>query len=272
MVRRAERPRGDQALAREQQARDAPDRGDLDGLVERQGWQDRRQPPGQHRLPGAGRPEHQQVVPAGGGDLERSLGVGVAAHVREVGSIAREGGIDGGRRGRGDLALAVQVLDRVVQAAEGHRVHRVHGGGLGGAGGGHEQGPEPVGPAVECHRQHTSHRAQGAVEGQLAERHRPLEPPGLDDVGSGEDAEGHRQVEGGALLAKVGWREADRDAVDRELEAGVAYRGADPVPALADRGVRQADGGERGQARGHVHLDGHRPGLDPDEARAAHPG
>ena len=53
-------------------------------------------PLGQHRLAGPGRADHEQVVPARGGDLERQPGQRLAADVGEVGRWRRLG--DAGRR------------------------------------------------------------------------------------------------------------------------------------------------------------------------------
>src|SRR5258707_1183548 len=46
--------------------------------------QDGRQPRGQHRLAGAGRADHEQIVAPGGGDFERALGALLALDVLEV--------------------------------------------------------------------------------------------------------------------------------------------------------------------------------------------
>ena len=43
-----------------------------------------REPRREHRLAGAGRPDHEQVVAAGGGDFERPLGAFLALDVGEV--------------------------------------------------------------------------------------------------------------------------------------------------------------------------------------------
>ena len=83
MMRRAERP-----LVGERAAFDlAGDRGDhrhFQQFGRRQRRQDRRQPRRQHRLAGAGRADHQQVMAAGGGDFERALGALLALDVGEV--------------------------------------------------------------------------------------------------------------------------------------------------------------------------------------------
>ena len=83
MMRRAERP-----LIGERAAFDlAGDRGDhrdFEQLGRRQRRQDGRQPRRQHRFAGAGRPDHQQIVAAGGGDFERALGAFLALDVGEI--------------------------------------------------------------------------------------------------------------------------------------------------------------------------------------------
>ena len=76
---RHERPPG------REQPRDGVDARDLERLVRREPRQDPRQAPREHRLPRAGRPGEEQVVTAGGGDLERPPRPLLAAHVREVG-------------------------------------------------------------------------------------------------------------------------------------------------------------------------------------------
>ncbi len=43
----------------------------------------------EHRLADTGRPDHQQVVPARGGELERTPRERLAAHVGEIGRVGR---------------------------------------------------------------------------------------------------------------------------------------------------------------------------------------
>ena len=82
VVRGAERALGGEPPASD--AGRAVDLGDLERLLEAGRRQDSGQPPGEHGLARAGRPDHQQVVAAGGGDLERALGVLLPAHVGQV--------------------------------------------------------------------------------------------------------------------------------------------------------------------------------------------
>ena len=50
-------------------------------------------------------------------------------------------------------------------------------------------------------------------------------------------------------------RQIDGDPLRRQGETHRGEGGADPLPALADRLVRQPDDGERGQAAAHLYLD-----------------
>src|SRR5438093_893713 len=61
MVRRAERPLAHEPMPCGEQARHAPYRGDLDRLLEGEGWQDAPEPAREHRLARARRAQHQQI-------------------------------------------------------------------------------------------------------------------------------------------------------------------------------------------------------------------
>ena len=56
-----------------------------------------------------------------------------------------------------------------------------------------------------------------------------------------------------------------------ELEAGILDRRPDPLATFADRGVGQVDNMKLGQCGAHVHLDGHRAGLDATRSRRGYP-
>ena len=65
------------------------DHGNLQRLARIQRRQQAGQALRQHRLARAGRADHQQIVSAGGGDLQRALGAFLALHVAQVGRGAR---------------------------------------------------------------------------------------------------------------------------------------------------------------------------------------
>ncbi len=84
VVWRAERPRGEQARPCGQRSGHRMDRRAFQRFLERERRQNARQPPGQHRLPGAGRAGQEQVVTAGGRDFERTPGKQLPTDVREI--------------------------------------------------------------------------------------------------------------------------------------------------------------------------------------------
>jgi hypothetical protein len=57
---------------------------DLHGVLVIKVGQDARHPFGEHRLSRAGRPDHHQVMRAGGSDLQGEPGLGLACNIRQV--------------------------------------------------------------------------------------------------------------------------------------------------------------------------------------------
>src|SRR5438874_1782710 len=83
-MRSPERPDPVDRPALGQLTEQAPDLSHLERLVQLERRQNARQAPGEHRLAGAGRPAHQDVVPAGRGDLERTPCLLLAVDLAEV--------------------------------------------------------------------------------------------------------------------------------------------------------------------------------------------
>ena len=84
VMRRQKRPVAEQPATGGHQAGDRVDGRRFQGFVERRRGQDARQALGHHRLPGAGRPDEQIVMPARRGNLERPLGQQLAVDVEEI--------------------------------------------------------------------------------------------------------------------------------------------------------------------------------------------
>ena len=171
----------------------------------------------------------------------------MAPHVREVeiGAASAPGPGACRRTLRRDLALPVQVLERIVKRAERDDRDAGDHGGLLGIARGHEQAPHPAPAAVERHRQHAADGLNPPVEGELAQDHRVVDQLPLEDAGGAKDAERHRQVEGRADLAYLGRRQVDGDPLRREVEPNVADGGAHAVAALAHGWIRKPDRRER---------------------------
>ncbi len=132
-MRRAERALAQQCAARRQQAGHRVHRGDVERLIEGERREHAGQAAGEHRLAGPGRADEQEVVAAGGGDLERTARCDLPAHVGEVWRGRERHGrrIGGGARCRPPGAIAAQALHRLAQRVDGHDAHAANHGGLG---------------------------------------------------------------------------------------------------------------------------------------------
>ena len=217
----------------------------------------------QHRLAGAGRPDHEQAQLARGRDFEGTLGRGLTldiAQVRQRGCGAARhglrleqaagiGGIAGQERAHDieqmPCATHLQTADERGFLGAGHRQHQharaaVRGGAT----------------QRQADRQGAMHRPQLAAERELAGELEAFEARRVDLSGCGQDAEGDRQVEATRFLRQVRRCEADGDAlVVRELEAARLQGGAHALARLLHLGVGEAHQGEARQAVGEMDLD-----------------
>ena len=103
VVGRAEGAAGQQGVCRIRQPGHRPDAGGLQGLPGGQVRQNGGQPFGQHGLAGTGRADEQQVMSAGGSDLQRPFYVLLPHHVPQVRQrrlFRRRDPWSGGRNGR----------------------------------------------------------------------------------------------------------------------------------------------------------------------------
>src|SRR5216683_6459888 len=80
----AERSRPVERPSRQQVSKQASELRHLEGLAQVQGRQDPGEAASQHRLARAGRAAQQEVMPAGGGDLDRATRLLLAVDFREV--------------------------------------------------------------------------------------------------------------------------------------------------------------------------------------------
>src|SRR5690606_19344128 len=117
-----ERRAAQQAAAGVEGAGDGVDGGHLERVAVVEVRQETGEPGGQHGLAGTGRADHEEVVPAGGGDLEGEAGVRLSDDVGEVRGGGPWRGRWGVRRlggGRGDVgAVLAGELGEVVHPAD----------------------------------------------------------------------------------------------------------------------------------------------------------
>ena len=257
MVRRAERPRPADPPAGEI-AGEAADHADFQHLRRLERRQNRWQPPRQHRLAGAGRPDHQQIVPARGGDFERALGGLLAFDVLEVRHLCIPR-IRGGLRPPETLQ-SLEVVDELEQVLRGEDAHV--GGGPRGFGAAARRADQPFAERVGADRGGQRARDGGdrAVERQFAQHAETLDGVAGDGARRRHQPERDRKIVMAAFLGEVGGSEIDGDALRRQRQADGVQRAAHPLAAFRHGLVGEADNGEVRQpwADLHLHVDGAR--------------
>jgi hypothetical protein len=242
------------------------------GIVHRR--QQTGQPLREHRFAGAGRADHQQTMAAGRGDLQRALGVGLAAHVGQVGHRCRgdqRGPAGLGTRQRPGLVAGLQRGHHVEQVCG--REHRHVGGerSLARTGfGQHERARAVFARHGQRQRERATHGAQRTGQTQFTRELVGRKARRVDLPVGREDAQGDGQVEAAGVFRQLGGREVDGDAlVRRKRQPALRECGAHALARLFDLRVGQADEREARQAVGQMHFHLHRRRGHPVQ-RATH--
>jgi hypothetical protein len=259
MVRGAERPAVGERAAIDL-AGDRGDHRDFEQFLGRERRQDGRKSRRQHRLARAGRADHQQVVAAGGGDLESALGAFLTLDVLEVDQCAVE--LADLRLRAGEHLRAADVIGELDQRGSGNDLHlRARPGGLGAAGG---RADEAFAARIGANRrrQYARDRGDRAVEPELAQHGEARERIRRNGADRSHQAEGDGEIVVTAFLREVCGREVDGDAARRQRQAGGNQRCAHPLTRLRHGLVRQTDDIERREPWRHLHLDIDGAGLD----------
>jgi hypothetical protein len=259
MMRRAERaPVGERATV--ELAGDRGDHRDFEQLGRRQRRQDRGQPRREHRLAGAGRADHQQIVAAGGCHLERPLGALLSLDVEEIGHRI-VGLAHLGLRARQHLAALEMIGERDQRVCCDDLHLRARPRGFRPAG---RRADQALAAAIgaDRRRQHARDRRDRAIEAELAQHCVAAERVGWDRADRRHQSERDRQVVVAAFLRQVGGGEVDGDPPRRQREPGGDQRRPDPLAGFRDRLVRQSHHVEGGNAGRDLDLDVDRAGLD----------
>ena len=226
--------------------------------------QDGGNPLGQHTFAGAGRPYHQHIVSAAGGNFQSPLGFQLSPHIGKVQQGGGSGflsGFCGNRRReqRNPLQMVGQLPDifyRVDLQPFGHRpfpgVFRRN-----------KQPPEPGFPGSDSHRQHAPNRPDFSGKGQLSHKNAVVQRS-VQLSGGRQQCRQQGKVVHGSLFFLVRGRQIHGNPADRKVKSAVFHRGPHPFPGLPDSGIRQADNIKSGQAAGNVRLHFHRVGFQPE--------
>ncbi len=189
-------------------------------------------------FPAPGGPIISEVVPAGGGDLERALGDLLPFDLPEVGAARRF--LDFARLRLGQPLRALQVVEQPDQARRGDDRHAARPARLGALRRRADQALVPL-AGMKRGEQHAGRGDDAPVERQLADRDPVRQLLGIGHPHRREQRERDRQVVVAALLGQVGRRQVDRDDLRRQREAHRGERRVHPLAALVDRLVGQAD-------------------------------
>ena len=165
VVRRPERRAVEQRAVGQRAAGRRVDAGDGERLLGRERREQPGQALGQHGLARPGRPDHQEVVAPGRGDLERPATDRLAPHVGQVGLVGRSAGAADGGRWLGPLGLAAQHPGQVAQRRRAVDVAAAHEGRLAHVA---ERHHEAEGRRGVGQGDHAGDVAQRAVEPELA--------------------------------------------------------------------------------------------------------
>ena len=103
--------------------------------------------------------------------------------------------------------------------------------------------------------QHPTDSADPAVQPEFPDAHQPTHPLRLYHLGSREQPDRDRDVEGTAVLVQRGRREVDGHLGVGPARPAVVHGRAHPITRLVERGVGQADDRRAGQPGCDVHLD-----------------
>ena len=257
MMRCAERARaGERAFL--DLARHRGDHRNFEQFRGRERRQDRGEPRRQHRLSGARRPDHQEVMSARGRDLQCALRAFLSLDVLQV--ERRTADVAHLRLRAQQHLCALHVVGELDERPGRDDLHLgARPRGLGSACVRTDQTFAACVRADRC-RQYARNGRDRAVEPEFAQHRESRNGVVRDGADRRHQAERNRQVEMAAFLRQVGRRHVDGDAACGERESRREQRGAHPLACLGHRLVGQPDHVECGEPRRdlHLHVDGAR--------------
>ena len=206
--------------------------------------QDRRDAFGEHRLAGAGRPDHEHVVTAGHRDFNRAFGMVLSAHIAEVfetcDAIACGESLAFDAQ-RLDVPRSIDEIDDFGKRSHGINRNAVDDGGFSRIAGGNEQMRNLQIPRQHRDREDSLDRPEFSVQRQFSDHQIVGEILTCKQSVAAKNADGQRQIEGRTFLFHVGRREIDGDALIRGTESVVANRRDDAAARFTNGSIRQSD-------------------------------
>ena len=239
----------------------------LKGFVQSEWREDRRHAPCKHRLATPRRTNEKHIVTACCRDLERPHDAQVTAHIGEIVLVRRSRQEDlvwidcltVGSPGSGQESL--QLADPLYP----HHVQTSYKGGFAHVCPWHHKAPRPGSPCRISDRKRAPDRPDQPVQAKLTTYRILIQFVGLDLATSCEQRRRQREVETGAGLAQVGWREIRRYPPEGKLEATIDDRGPDTFAGFLDGGIWQTNNGKGRQTCLDVSFDRDRRSIDADK-------
>src|SRR5664279_1819101 len=270
VVRVDERGPGDQRSVLRQRPGHRVHRGHLQRLLGFQRRQHAGQPGRQHRLAGARRPDHRQVMPACGRDLQGQPGLRLPQH---VGQVRHRPVVGGGCRLRRYevVALPSQPRDQVGKAAHPVHPHPGRQRRLRDVPG-RDHGAHPTGRTRRQQaRQDAAHRPYRTVQTQLADQHSLPRATRRDTARRRENRYCQCDVVAGTAFGQCRRRQRQGDPAIRPFLPRIEHRSPHPITRLGDRRISHPDHRGPRQPGRQVRLDRHQMPGDPGQRHRPRP-
>jgi hypothetical protein len=248
---------GDQRLPGREQAHDAVNLSGLERFIERERRQNRGEAFREHRLPRARGTDEQDIVTAGGGNLQGALDALLPFHFGKIHFVVVLVAEDlrHVHFGRRNSNFAFEELRGFAQILNGDDLKAGDDGGFGRVIHGDEHAGFSVRFGAQGNRQNAFARAHCARQREFADNDEIIQLIRLNLFAGREHADGDGEIKTRPFFFHVGRREIDRRAAHGEFETGIGQRGGDAILRFADGGIRQADDDDFGFAPASVYLD-----------------
>lgn len=268
---RAERPRGEERFSGRHLAHGRVDAGRFETFFRRERRQNRGQPAREHCFSGAGAAQHDDVVPAGGGNRECPLGELLAAHVAEVHVVLVEPGLDlfDARCHRIDIDRSGHDADGLGQRRDSIDLDFADYGGLAGVGCRDDHLRDATASGLHGHGEGAADGSHTAIQCKFTHGAERVQLVRRELAGSDEQPEGDGQVEGAGAFGEIGGSQVDDGAAGGAEIAEVSESPFDPVNAFANGEFGEPDEYGFGVARRRVNLHLHGKGVDPEEGESS---
>src|SRR5690606_12804787 len=246
MMRRAEGALGKQAVGGGKLSGNRMDFGGFQRLIERKRRQDAGKALGQHGFARTRRTNQNDVMSAGGGDLQRTFDVFLSLDIGKIRLILAGSGLKCPARvqpERFERALAVEKPEDLQDTCNAIYFQAAYDGGFP-----HilfrEKEPFKAFPArLDGNGKNTFDRLQTPVQGKFAHDHIPLDAVSPHLSGGGQDTGGDAKIVGRPFLADIGRCKVYQNSTPRHTEPAVPEGGINPLVTFPYRAVGQTYNG-----------------------------